>query len=229
MHYIRQLFEGKTEDWIHALFTKYGRGDFAGPACEVGVGKDIKFTGSVEYCTTFGWLAASSGGDFKAEGGIYSKVDFREVLERLGVDFDDKSKEKQGYFVAALSGELKSDVLVEVYEKTPHATVLLNLTGGKVKFKCKKKPPKPGGDKEVKFCSGALDASVLGKLKSEIFFDLQDLKKAKVEHRIIVEDLVIPAGMDAREARLQAERKGKIVRTVTVDGVEKKSECKFQV
>jgi hypothetical protein len=229
MHYIRQLFEGKSEDWVHLLFTRYGRGEFDGPVCQADIGKNIKFSGSVEYCGTFVWLAGLCGGDWNVDGAIYAKRDFRDALEAAGVEFDDKSKPKKGVYLAQVTGEMPGAVLADVVEKMPDATVLLNLASDKGKLKCKKKPPKPGGEKDAAFFSGLLDVSVLGRMKEEVFFGAGEFKTAKVQNILKIEELVIPPGASAAEARLNAKRKGKVLRTVTVDGIEKKSECGFVV
>jgi hypothetical protein len=229
MHYIKQLLEGKPQEWVHLQFTRYGRGQFDGPALEVDVGKDIKFKGTVEFSTLMAELVASNGGDFKAEGAIFAKIDFREELTKAGIEFDDKSKPKQGFFVAQISGEFPGATIAQLCSKIPHATVLLNLTGAKGKLKCKKKPPKPGSEKELEFLSGSMDLSAMGRLKDEVFFGGGDFKKGKVENEIAISELLIPPGMGAAEARLNAKRKGKVVRKMTLDGVEKKSEFQFAV
>ena len=229
MHYVKQMFQGKPEEWVHLFFTKYGRGQFDGPYIEADVGKDVKFKASVEYSTVLGGLVASGGGDFAVEGAIYAKKDFRDDLSAIGVEFDDKSKVKKSYFVAELSGDFPSAVLVDIYSKVPHATVLLNFSGTGGKFKCKKKPPKPGGDKVNDFCQGTMSLSALPKLKEEVFFDVGDFKKACVDNKFQIESLVIPPGMSPADARLNAKRKGKVLRTVTVDGKQKKSEVPFEI
>jgi hypothetical protein len=229
MHYIKQLFEGKPEEWVHLFFTRYGRGEFDGPTCEVDVGKDIKFKGTVEYSTLLGELVASGGGDFKVDGAIFAKIDFRDELNRAGIEFDDKSKPKKGFYVAQVMGEFPGSVLAGVYSKLPHATVLLNLAGAKGKLKCKKKPPKPGGEKDLDFCSGSMDISALPRLKEEVFFDVGDFKKAKAENKFSISELLIPPGAGAAEARLNAKRKGKVLRKVTLDGAQKESDFPFAV
>jgi hypothetical protein len=229
MHYIKQLLEGKPQEWVHLLFTRYGRGQFDGPTCEVDVGKDIKFKGTVEYSTLFGELVTSCGGDYKVDGTIFAKIDFRDELSKAGIEFDDKSKPKQGFYVAQVKGEFPGSVLAGVYSKLPHATVLLNLAGEKGKLKCKKKPPKPGGEKDLDFFSGSMGLSAVPRLKEEVFFDAGDFKKVKVENKFAISELLIPSGMGAAEARLNAKRKGKVLRKVTLDGTSKESEFQFAV
>ncbi|MBD3387576.1 MAG: hypothetical protein GF416_01000 [Candidatus Altiarchaeales archaeon] len=227
MHYIRELFRGEAKEWVHDLFTRYGRGEYVGPVCEVEVKKSVKFKGSVEYCNIFGLLAASSGGDYEVSGSLFAKQDFRDVLKELFIDFDDKSKVKKSYFVADMKDTIPGEVLVQLYEKLPYATILLSLKGSG-KIKCKKKPPKPGKEKAVDFCSGQLDLSVLERLREEVFFDVSGgFKEAKVENTFVIDELVIPEGVSAAEARLQAKRKGKVRRKVTVDGQEMESECEL--
>jgi len=210
------------------LFTRYGRGDFDGPSCEVDVGKAVKFKGTVEYATAFGQLASSSGGEYTVEGGVFGKIDFRQDLDSTGVEYDDKSKPKQGYYAAQLKGALPSEVLTGLYDKMHYVNVLLSFQGANAKMKCKKKPPKPGGEKELEFFSGSMALSALPKLKEEVFFGAGDFAKAKVEHRVMIEELVITPGSSPAEARLHAKRKGKIVRVLTVDGREIRSEHPFE-
>jgi hypothetical protein len=218
MHYLRQLTAGKADDWVHDLFTRYGRGRFDGPVCEADVGKDVKFKASVEFATLLCGLTASGGGDFKADGAVYGKRDFRGLLDGTGVEYDDKSKPKKGVFAVQVAGELPGAVVSDLCRKAPYAMALIGLSGAKGKLKCKRKPPKPGGEKDADFVAGSMDSSQLPELSEEVFSGASGFKKAKVEYVYVIEELLIPAGMGPEQARVSARRKGKILRTTTVDG-----------
>ncbi len=229
MHYLRILMEGGSDAGIHSLFTKYGRGEYLGPVCDVDVGKNIKYKASIEYAGVFGLLTAMSGGDLNVEGTVFAKDDFRDVLSSLGIDFKDKSKVKQSYYVAEVKGTYPSDAMAKFYDAVPYATVLFTIKGGKSQMKCKKKPPKPGKDKILDFCSGTIDKSVLDKMMEDIFFDVKGFTKAKCENTYVIKELVVPAGVEPAQARIDAKRVGEIVRKVNTDGVEKVSKVKLDI
>lgn len=221
--------EGAAGEDIHPLFIRYGRGSYLGPVATVDVKKSLKYKASVEYCGAFGLAACSAGGDISAKGAIFATVDFRDKLKELMVEFKDKSKPKKNLFVAELDATLPADVLRQVYEAVPSGNVLLNLLGPEVKVKCKKKPPKPGKEKELEFTSGTIPLACIDIVKEEVFFDAGDFKQAKVENTFVIDELVIPDGLSPAEARLKAKRKGKMVRVVSVDGAEKKTEFELLV
>ncbi|MBU0762220.1 MAG: hypothetical protein KKD39_04290 [Candidatus Altiarchaeota archaeon] len=229
MHYIRQFFTGNVEGWVHDFFTRYSKGEFLGPVCEVEVKKSIKFKGSVEYSNVFGEMVCLTGGVCKVEGAIFAKEDFRPTLEGLGIEFTDKSKVKQGFYVAEVKGEYPAEVLSGMYGKISFSQALLNLKCGSASLKCKKKPPKPGKEKDTEFISGDVPVDSWGKVREEVFFDVGEFTKARVENTLAIESLVIPAGMPPERARIEARRRGKVKRKVILDGVEKMSECVFEI
>jgi len=229
MHYIKDLVGGGGEDWMHELFLKYGRGEYLGPVCWAQVKKLVKFKASVEYANALGYVLALQGGIFEVKGSIFGKSDFRGDLESLGLDFDDASKQKKGLYVAVLDDELGSDVLVQVFERLPQVQPLLNLRGDSGKLKCKKKPPKPGKEKDLEFAKGQVVGEGFGKLVEEVYFDLEAFREATVENTFVVDELLIPEGMAASEARVKAKRKGRLIRKVVADGNEKTSEYELLV
>jgi hypothetical protein len=228
MHYIRQFFTGDVEGWVHDLFTRYGRGDFLGPVCEAEVKKSVKFKGSFEYISAFGEAVCSIGEDLSVDGGLFSKEDFRPMLDGLGVDYSDKSKPKKGAYAVEINGVYPSSVVYDIFSRAPYAQPFLNLKCGKASLKCKKKPPKPGKDKDLSFMGGEVPLDALPNLK-DILFDVGDFTKVKVENTFIIERLIIPPGLSPDKARLDAKRAGKIKRVVIADEKEISSECQFEV
>ncbi|MFH1403346.1 MAG: hypothetical protein ABIH11_03665 [Candidatus Altiarchaeota archaeon] len=232
MHFIRGIFGGSVGDGAHGFFTKYGRGDFSGPVLGVKVGKGVlRVTGSPEYCGGVGWvLAGSVEGSLDVSGCIYSRVDFRGALSGLGVDFLDKTK--KGYYTVELDSELDSGVLKGVYESVGDGFPLLNVKGDKPwSLSSGKKLPKPGGGVKDNFVKASLGGSALGLLMEDLLFDVDGgFKGASVSHRYVIDEVVAPGDVkDPGEARIRAKRKGKVVRTVVVDGSERTSECSLLV
>ena len=230
MHFIKQIISGKVDDWVHQIFTRYGRGDFTGPVFEIEIGKNIKYKVTEDYVTAFVYACASCGGNFNVDGTIFAKDDFRPDIMDLEIEFEDKSKPKKNYYVADINvEEMPAETLQTLVGKIPYALVLLNLKGDNAKLKCKKKPTKPGKDKVLDFCSGTMDLKGLPALKDEVLFDCGDFTKACGSNKYIIEEVVVPTGVDSATARLQAKRKGKLVRTIDLDGVVKESEMELLV
>jgi len=219
MHYIKEIFLGKPVDYIHGQFTRYGKGMFEGPALVVKKGSTIKVEGSIHYANVLGELiAAAADQNLNVSGSIYAKRDIKIPLEI-------KNKKAKGdLHTAEVRETIHSDALKMVYNDYKDAYILLELSAdsGGWKLKCKKKPPKPGGGLDEKFCSATLEAKALPAVMEEILFDLKDasFKQAEVKHEIIIDEIVGTPELkkDPARFRLEAKRKGTIRRTLTIDG-----------
>jgi hypothetical protein len=223
MHFIRQLFTGSMEEWVHGFFTRYGRGVFNGPVLGVRRGKGVvKVDGSPEYCSSVGWILASScQGVLNVSGSIYSKTDYRDAVRGLGVEFEDKTR--KGYYTVNIKGVLDAGVLKGVYEAVPDGFILLSVKGERPwNLKSGKKPPKPGGEVKEGFFKASLGDAAVDLILDELLFDVEPgFREARVEHRYVIEDIIVLEGVEnAAEARLRAKRKGRIERKTIVDGVE---------
>jgi hypothetical protein len=228
MHFLQGLLDGEPDSWVHDVFIKYGRGSFVGPVCDVEVKKDVRFKCSVEYVNLFGGVICSGEGDVAVDGGLFSKIDFRPLLSDLGFDYADKSK--KNYYVANVKGDYPASMLRKVYDAHPEAYILFNLKSDSGALKCKKKPPKPGKDKVFDFSGGHVVSGLQDALFDELLFDSgRGFRKAFIENVYRIDELIIPEGMDAAAARLNAKRAGKIIRKVVLDGVENVSEVPFKV
>ncbi|MDD5111581.1 MAG: hypothetical protein PHG85_03475 [Candidatus Altiarchaeota archaeon] len=217
MNHIKDIFLGKSVDYIHNQYTRYGKGTFDGPALAIKNGKSIKADGSVHYANILGGIIAESAqGDVNASGSIFAK---REI--KIPVDTSGK-KTKGDLHSLDVTGTLAADALKMIYTDYPDANILLELSTGAFKLKCKKKPPKPGGGLDEKFCSAILEKEALGKVMDEVLFDAKDknFKEAEIKHRITIEELVGSPELkkDPARFRREAKRKGRIKRTVTIDG-----------
>ncbi len=223
MHYVRGVFEGKVEDWVHERFIRYGRGEFAGPTLSVKkTRKAVKVSGSWEYARALVGVLASAGGTIEVKGSVYARRDISGALKDfLAVS---KEKKKKSLYSADVSGELDADALKGLIGMIPDALILADASCGKNKVKSKKKPPKPGSGLDESFCSADYGAELLGVVRDEFLFDVDgDFSEARVSHRYIITEVVAPAGVsDPARIRVEAKRKGTIERTLLVDGRESK-------
>ena len=231
MHYVKGFFSGEVPEWVHERFVRYGRGVFNGPRISVKVRKDVKVSATIEYVNILGELIARNAeGPIKVSGMVYAK---REVEPTLKDFFSiSKAKSSKGLYSAEVAGEVSGEELTGLCGMLSDAFLLLDVTAGKQKLKCrKKKLPKPGSGVNDSFCTATLDLDALDKLKSELLFDVEgDFREATVSHEITVEDMVKPAGVtDSARIRIESKRKGKIKRTLTVDGVVKEIDAEILV
>jgi hypothetical protein len=219
MHYIKEIFLGKSVDYIHSQFTRYGKGTFDGPALVVKNGSNIKAEGSIHYANILGEIiAAGANQNLNVSGIIYAK---REIK----IPLDVKKKTVKGDLHTAEVGEtIHSDALKMIYDDYKDAYILLDLSAssGNWKLKSKKKPPKPGGKLDEKFCSATLEQKTLSNIMEEILFDAENavFKQAELKHKITIDELVGTPELkkDPARFRTEAQRKGTIKRTLTIDG-----------
>ena len=219
MHYIKEIFLGKPVDYMHNQFTRYGRGVFEGPRLTVKNGPVIKAEGSIHYVNILGELIVqNSSQEFKVDGTINAK---REIKVPLNTG---KKNNKGDLHSVEVKDDIHSDGLKMIYNDYKDGNILMSLkqASGKWKLACKKKLPKPGGKLDEKFCSALFETKALEDFIGEIMFDIKDknFKEAEIKHEITIEELVGTPELkkDAAKFRLEAKRKGKIKRTVTVDG-----------
>ncbi len=221
MHFLKQIFSDRVEEWVHQRFVRYSKGTFDGPALNAKIsGKTLKVNASADYCNALGGtIAKNSNETFSVSGKIISKED----LSPIG-----KCRKKKGFFILEISKEMSSAELLDVYKKFPDSFALLNLSKGVWKLKCKKNLPKPGSSVDDQFCNAILDLVALDDFMNEILFDMnkKDFKEVSVQHIYEISGIVIPeeCKKDPAKARLLAKRKGKIKRILTVDGKKTETE-----
>lgn len=230
MHYIKQVMSGKVEDWVHDRFVRYGRGEFAGPVLTVSKkAGGVKVSCSWDYVTAFAGILAETGGEVRFNGSVFAKRDISDVI----TDFFTVSKEKKkrGVYSADITGELDADAFKGLLVMIPDATFLVDASSGKNKVKSKKKLPKPGGKQDEKFASANFEEGLINALRDEFLFDVKgEFTEASVFHRYIIEGIIPPEGVtDSARIRLEAKRKGKLERTVIVDGRKEKTVCELLV
>lgn len=215
MDFVNNIIRGKIGEREHLQFVRFGRGKYNGRAAlNLWRTGKIKLGGSFEYAVDFVLLGAELG--MKFSGIIISKEDFF------------KGKKKAGLFIAEVSN-VEADKIREIKDKV--YCMLLDAEEEGLVLKMKKKLPKPGksGDLKIddKFCVLEADLKYWNRIKE--YFNLPEAKKAQIKHSFIIEDIILPKGETSPELmRLNAKRKGKIERIISIDGVEKREMFNFE-
>jgi hypothetical protein len=220
MNFIKEIFQGKSSEISHRQFIRFGKGEY-GRRALIGLWKtkSIKIKGSFEYANDFVLFVADLG-NVSFNGDIWSK----EPIEGL------EGKKKSGKWVYEVNN-FPSNQVKNLAGRVYY--FLLNADQEGIKLKIKSKLPKPGKNEEKiddKFCQMELDEKYYKMAKDDFFWDLPDGRKTEVEHKLLINEIVMPKTNEKDFAKLRemAKRKGKIIRKAVVDGKEIKKEIDFE-
>jgi len=219
MNFIEKIKKKEIDDSVHNQFIRFGKGVYEGRAClGLHITGKVKLSSSFEFANDFLRLILN----------LVDKVDIDGiVLSKERIDLENEEK-KKGIFNYKLKKEIRSEELKEIIDKSYYC--LLDLEAEGIKYKSKKKLPKPGKDaKKIddKFCK--LEADL--KYKQEIlkWMGLPECKKCKVKHCFEINQIVFPQGeQDPEKLRLNSKRKGKIKREMEIDKQTREEEFEFE-
>jgi len=230
---MKKIFEGNFDDEVHTNFLKFGRGEYKDKYLLEGKKQAKKWAvkAGAEYANLLVRKCLEKVGEsVEVKGVIVSTLDLREEIS-FGVE---KIKNFQGVRKHVIEGEINPDEVFVLMDKYPKAFFALSFKGDRFVLKIKPKAPtsgKPGKEKEdgpvADFCSlKTEDRGIIDYL----FFGIGDFSEVKIRHQINVTDIVYPANvaeLKPTEVREQAKRKGVVIRTAVVDGIEHVSEAGF--
>lgn len=217
--FIKKIFEGKADESVHKQFVRFGKGQFNGRAIiNVKKSDKINISTSFEFANELVLFVSGLASLFKVQGIVLSK----NQLERL------QGKKKQGLYSYQISKEIGSEELKQL--ASCYAALLdCSSPEGKIELRIKKKIPRPRPSNksseakfDEKFCQLELENKFWFQFHDEFLFDMpKELKKARIKHSYIIEEIVMPKGMaDFEQIRQEAKRKGKLIRKAIVDGKE---------
>ena len=230
---IKKIFEGVFDEEVHEGFLKFGRGEH----------KDKFLIEGKKQATKWAIKTSSEFSNFLVKNCL-EKVSGNVVVRGIIVStFEMASKAKfnvertkkfMGIKQMVINTETDAGNILDLMEEFPRAFYALSFKGDDFELKIKAKPPKsakPGkkaeGGAKAEFCRlKTTDEEIL----KELFFDVGlNWKEIKVNHVVIVDEIIYPKNVPAEEMREKSKRKGKIVRIVDVDGREVVREAEFEV
>ena len=219
MNFIKEIFYGQPSESAHRQLIRFGKGEYNKKAL-LGLWKtkNVKIKSSFEFANDFVLFVASLN-NATFNGNIWSKEEIEEL----------SGKKKEGKWVYEVNN-LASEQIKKISGKVYY--FLLNADGNGIKLRIKSKLPKPGKSEnkvDDKFCQLEIDEKYYSAAKEIFFWDLPECKKAAVEHKFIINDIILPKGeTDYAKIRELAKRKGKIIRTINADRKEIKNEKEFE-
>ena len=233
---IKKIFSGKADDDVHADFIKFGKGSFTNRyLIEAKKQKDkwnIKTNSELAKFLVRKCLENASG-EVIVSGAIIGTSDLRAASG--GYVFDPEEKIKQFMGVKQLivkDVKVKPEKVIQLMDKFPKAFFALSFSTKDSILKTKAKAPKSakpaaGGEKApaATFCSlKTTDKNLVG----DLFFDIPDFDEITARHTLEINQIIIPKGeTDPVKIRELAQRKGKLIRELNVNGRAIKSEKDF--
>ncbi len=222
-NFLKDIFEGKTNEFIHHNFTRYGKGEYERLLFTIKKGKNLAVKSSFDFANEFIKLIAEHGkGKLSITGKIICGRDFKDELPCEAANYSKRGK----LYTAEINTEMSPEELKKLYEKFRTDFLLLNISGENAKLKVGKSLPKPGGTIKDNFCSATLPVGA----KDEFAWDVSDFKELLVKHIVNVQEIAVNQELmkkDPAKARLEAIRKGIITRILSIDGKEEKRESLF--
>lgn len=226
MNFLKQLFIGKADGSIHYKFVRYGKGEYERLLFEITAGKNnFRVKSSFDFANDFAGIISENLKDTaNVSGKIIAPYDFKADIDAI---CEPAAYSKRGkLYTAELSADLSPDQLKRLYAKFSNYFLLLNIKSNDFSLKVGKSLPKPGGAIKPNFCSASLPLSLL----DELAWDVKEkFQKMEIRHMLNITDIIVHPELknDPARARIEGKRKGKIIRTLVIDGKQITKETDF--
>jgi hypothetical protein len=233
--FIKKIFEGKNDDFVHHRFQKFSKGTFADKAL-VRVTRGAKgftmWTGA-EYANELVRAVAEKLGSNKAKitGPVVSTLKLKENPALQGLLANCGLKQFAGVKQYLVNTEVSGHEIIKCLDAAPEGFFALSFTAGDTTLKIKAKAPKSAkpstSEKAAKadFCNlKTSDSSLIAKFVWETGW-----KSFEANHTFVINDITLPSGVtDPSELRKKAKRKGEIIRKIIIDSVQKTEKHNFE-
>ncbi|TFG07387.1 MAG: hypothetical protein EU539_05040 [Promethearchaeota archaeon] len=248
MHFLRKLIENPILEApvhdnmdVHRHYYRYSRGEFIGPALVTKkTSSRISLKGSHEYEDLIQELVIKTANEDEIEvkGVLISGKDLTEELLALDLNWDlKKSTGKTKNYKANFSDKIDKEKLlkiIDIFRK--HSYLLLSFKlNPTCKISTKKRIPQPSKKKvedddinsRVQFCNGVMDNTDKNTklLIEKAFKDFEseipnEWSNITLTNNYKFSEIILPKDeKDSLMLRIKAKRKGKLIRTLDVDGV----------
>jgi hypothetical protein len=258
MHFLKKLTESPIlEDPaqqhidVHRHFYRYSKGEFIGPALKISRSKArITLKGSLEYEDLILELVANTITEDEVEikGTLISGSEISDLVTNLGFDWDlKKSTGKTKNFKANIMSKTDKGTLlesIEAFRKRSYYLISFNInptckvtTKKKIPQASKKKVEEDDLSKRIGFCTGIIvnsekNLSMITKLTLHDFVSEipQKWKNIIITNNYKITDIILPDNIDNWGLkRILAIRKGKLFRSMDIDGDVVEKQYSFSV
>jgi len=227
---------------IHRHFYRYSKGVFIGPALKISKSKaKITMKGAHEYedliLETVTKSITNSQDNFEIKGKLITSSDFTNVISELGLNWIlKKSTGKTKNYKADIVDQINKDLLLQTIDVFRENCYLLLSYNRNVSCKVttKKNIPQPSKkkvedddvSKRIQFCVGMLN-NTEANLEMALDLAVPDFKSElpntwkslTIFNNYTINQIEIPTNVkDSRLVRIMAIRKGKMNRSLEIDG-----------
>ena len=227
---------------VHRHFYRYSKGDFIGPAMKISqTNTKITLKGSHEYEDLILEIVAKTIPDanqkFEIKGKLISGEDINKIISELGFNWNlKKSTGQVQNYKADILDEATKDQLVEsidLFRENSYLLLNFNLNPS-CKVSTKKNIPQPSKkkieeddvDKRIQFCTGYLSNKeknlqiVLESSLPDFISEIPEKwKNITIFNNYKMTEVEIPKNIqNSRLLRIMAIRKGKLLRSIDIDG-----------
>ena len=236
---------------VHRHFYRYSKGEFIGPALKLTRSNArITLKGSHEYEDLILEVTANtiSEDEVDIKGTLISGSDISDLIINLGFDWNLKKStgKTKNYKANILSKTNKGTLLesIEVFRKTSYYLISLNLNPT-CKVTTKKNIPQPSQkkveeddiSKRIGFCTGIItntekNLSMVKKLSLYDFLsEIPEIwKSIIIKNNYKITEIILPDHIDNWGLkRILAIRKGKLFRSINIDGEVLEKQYSFSV
>ena len=214
IHFIKKIFQDKSDDYVHWQFVRFSRGVFENKAVlNISKTSKIKISSTYELSGELALFMAYLAKNIHVSGMIMSRVQIPEF----------SGARKKGIWVYDVNQNMSFEKMSEI-SKSAFA-LLLDCEAVGISMNVKKKLPRPSPKSankvNDKFCVAQIDLKFWPSVKDEFLFDLPDGKAYKLSHKYEITELIFPGNeKDSERLRLLTKRKGKVTRKSIIDGKE---------
>jgi len=233
INFIKNIANNKIDEQTHHLFTRYGCGEYNKDEFKIKkTSKDIKIWAGFEYTNTLlKFVVSLCDGKIEIEinGAIITQEDLEPTLNKFKLDFSTKDKrgmrglKKTEY---SIEGSISKDDLLKLIEQLYKFYLFLDIKQGNKEYKVKKKAVPKIGKETEKFVNAIIDLKDENAVKDEFLFDIDskdtnNFKEISIFNTYKIEEIVVDKKLidsNPEKARLEAKRKGKLIRKIVIDG-----------
>lgn len=232
-NFIKKIFEGKCDQLVHYQFQKFSRGEFKDKALITATKVKERYNIVTTYEFAIDLIRAlaekiPSSEKILVTGVVVSTRDLTGEL-----NFKDK-KQFMGVKQYIVEDRFSKEDILNLCDKFPNSFIGLSFSVGDSELKIKAKAPKSAkpsnaGDKKPvpDFCKIKTSDKTIVK---DLLFDVGEFKKVEINHTFLITEIITPKNeKDPLKMRENAIRKGTVIRTINVDGQEKKNRASFQI
>jgi len=227
MNFIKNIYEKNVDEKVHQKFVRYSVGEFEKEEFMIKKGSSfVQIKAGFEYLDVmFDLIAQCVNEDVSLTGVIITKNKIINELNEFGIEPKKITGKKY-----TIEETMSKEKFKEFVEKFNSYSLLIKLKSGKYSISVKKSIPKPGKILE-KFVTAKFDLKDLDLIKKEFLFDINidNFKDISIKHTYVIDDIIIPDEFknNPEQARLNAKRKGRIIRKIGIDGKTEEKEIEL--